>query len=181
MATDRLYSSSSLTSLPIVPFPLRMVSAIWAASPAIRAPADAIVFTSSPTSLINSFALSTVSPIDWTACCTSSDSRSIVSFIFFIVSLACCSRFAIRNGSRLGMVDPSGAGGAASLPIPIERNAPPTSPSVSMVAMESVRTSWCRSSVISSFTRNFSLGRFGGTISFTDPPFAPDTRTIAPG
>ena len=58
---------------------------------------------------------------------------------------------------------------------------PPTRPSVSIEAIESLRTIWCRSSVISSVTLNLSLGLDGGKISFTDPAFAPDTRTIAPG
>ena len=50
IAVARLYSSSSFTSLPMVPFPLRMPSAICAASLASFAPDAAICFKSALTS-----------------------------------------------------------------------------------------------------------------------------------
>jgi hypothetical protein len=106
---------------------------------------------------------------------------SIVALTFSTVPLICASKSAISNGSRPGMVDSGGAIGEAAVPALIPRNDPPTSPSVSIEATESARTSWCSSSVTSRRTRNFPPGSCGGSMLWTEPARAPDTRTKAPG
>ena len=105
----------------MVPFPLRMPSAICAASLVSFAPDAAICFRSALTSMISAFALSTVSAMATTARCTSAFISSIVSFTFLIVSPICCMRSAMSNGSLPAIVASGATGGAASVPVPIPR------------------------------------------------------------
>src|SRR5216683_1467558 len=91
----------------------------------MRAPADAMAFTSPLTAVMVSLALSAVSAIAMTARCTSSfiSSRasftlSMVSFTFVTVSVICCIRSANSNGSLPGIVESRGAAAAVSLPGP---------------------------------------------------------------
>ena len=105
----------------MVPFPLRIPSAICAASLVIVAPDEAICFRSSLTSVMSAFAVSTVSPIATTVRCTSSFMSSIVTFTFLIVSPICCMRSEISNGSLPAIVAFGATGGAASVPMPIPR------------------------------------------------------------
>ena len=66
---------------------------------------------------------------------------AMVLFTCVMVSFIRWSRSANPNPSRPAIVDSGAAGVARSVPAPISRNVPPTSPSVSIAATESVRTS----------------------------------------